>query len=74
MKLTAAALLAVGVTAHKTHEHNWKAHAVDHVYKKWFGGHVKDNCDNLETYKDGQYMRLLFKSMHNEGVKGLYDL
>jgi len=72
MKLTFAALAAVGVSAHKC-EKNWKVYAADIVYKPLFGGSIKDTCtEEPEKMENGKYIRKLLRATHVSGVEALY--
>jgi len=74
MKLTYAALAAVGVSAcpfdiYHHSEHNMKAMAVDVVYKPLFGSHIKDNCEEKpEKMVNGVFYRKWMQAVNKKST------
>lgn len=77
MKLSIAALAAVGVSAchwSDKHEHNMKVAVTDLIYKPLFGESVKKTCAvEPVTYKDGTFMRKLMGEAHKASLVAAFS-
>lgn len=75
MKLSFAALAAVGVSAcNHHHEHNMKVAVADILYKPLFGESVKKTCDvEPVTYDDAIFMRKLMGQAHKASLVAAFS-
>jgi len=74
MKYGIAALAALGVSAHHTHQHNVKVAIVDLVYKPYFGESVIETCPAApERYNDGEFLRIMMKEAHKSSIIHTYS-